>query len=307
MRLLPLLAMLLASPANAAPAFLLAWGTQGTASGQFDRPHTIALGPTGNVYVADERIQAFTPDGVFLAQWPITCAGFAVDAQSRIVAAHPGGINQVSIHDASGVEVARWGATGTGPGQFRSPYDVALDDSGHVYVTDYSNHRVQVFDASGAFLRTWGSQGSAPGQFLYPAGITIGAQGHVFVAENNNHRVQEFTRDGMFVAAFGSFGTAPGQFDTPNFLGADTRGNVFVCDQNNSRIQVFAGGGAFRTWWGGLGSGPGAFRYPNDVAVDDLGHSYVADTDNHRVQKFAPDASPVLPTTFGRIKSAYRR
>ena len=116
MRLLPLLTLLLAIPAHAAPAFLLQWGTQGTANGQFDRPHTIAVGPTGNVYVADDRIQTFTPEGVFLAQWPIMCAGFAVDAQSRIVAAHPG-VNQVSIHDASGAEVARWGTTGTGPGR----------------------------------------------------------------------------------------------------------------------------------------------------------------------------------------------
>lgn len=304
MRLLPLLALLLAAPAQAAPAFLLQWGTQGTAPGQFDRPHTIAVGPTGNVYVADDRIQAFTPEGVFLAEWPIQCAGFAVDAQSRIVAAHPG-LNQVSIHDASGTEVARWGATGTGPGEFKSPYDITLDDSGHVFVTDYSNHRVQVFDAKGTYLRSWGTQGSALGQFLYPAGITIGAEGHVFVAENNNHRVQEFTRDGVFVAAFGSFGTAPGQFDTPNFLGADTRGNVFVCDENNSRIQVFAGG-LLKTWWGGLGSGPGAFRFPNDVAVDAAGNSYVADTDNHRVQKFAPDPTSAIPTTLGRIKSSYR-
>jgi DNA-binding beta-propeller fold protein YncE len=79
-----------------------------------------------------------------------------------------------------------------------------------------------------------------------------------------------------------------------------------VCDENNSRIQVFAAGGAFRFAWGGLGSGPGAFRFPNDVAVDAAGNSYVADTDNHRVQKFAPDPSPAVPTTLGRVKAAFR-
>jgi tripartite motif-containing protein 71 len=168
MRFLPLLILILAAPAQAAPAFLLQWGTQGTAAGQFNRPHTIALGPGGTVYVSDtgnDRIQEFDASGAFLSQWPILCAGFAIDSQSRIVAAHPG-VNQVAVYDAGGIEVARWGETGTGPGQFKSPYDVALDDSGHVFVTDYSNHRVQVFDATGAFLRTWGTQGSGPGEFF---------------------------------------------------------------------------------------------------------------------------------------------
>jgi len=48
------------------------WGTPGKAKGQFHLPHSIAFDDDGKLYVADrsnERIQIFSPDGVFLGQW----------------------------------------------------------------------------------------------------------------------------------------------------------------------------------------------------------------------------------------------
>ena len=38
-----------------------------------------------------------------------------------------------------------FGSRGKGPGQFKGPYGVAVDNSGVVYVCDSYNHRVQVF------------------------------------------------------------------------------------------------------------------------------------------------------------------
>jgi DNA-binding beta-propeller fold protein YncE len=48
------------------------WGTRGSAPGQFDAPHAIAIDPQGRVLVADRpnsRIEIFDQDGEFLAQW----------------------------------------------------------------------------------------------------------------------------------------------------------------------------------------------------------------------------------------------
>ena len=42
-----------------------------------------------------------------------------------------------------------WGSEGSGDGQFDNPWDVALSDTGQVYVTDINNHRIQRFDAEG--------------------------------------------------------------------------------------------------------------------------------------------------------------
>jgi sugar lactone lactonase YvrE len=48
------------------------WGKKGSAQGEFNEPHGIALDSAGRVFVADRvnaRIQIFDPDGKFLAEW----------------------------------------------------------------------------------------------------------------------------------------------------------------------------------------------------------------------------------------------
>jgi len=52
--------------------FVKAWGTHGTAPGQFDSPHSLALDSQGRLFVADRsnsRIQIFDQDGHFLMEW----------------------------------------------------------------------------------------------------------------------------------------------------------------------------------------------------------------------------------------------
>jgi hypothetical protein len=41
--------------------------------------------------------------------------------------------------------ITGWGSTGAGDGEFDSPFGVAVDFNGKVYVTEYWNHRVQKF------------------------------------------------------------------------------------------------------------------------------------------------------------------
>ena len=53
-------------------SFIQAWGSKGTAPGQFDLPHTIAIDSQGRVFVGDRsnaRIQIFDQNGTFLDQW----------------------------------------------------------------------------------------------------------------------------------------------------------------------------------------------------------------------------------------------
>jgi DNA-binding beta-propeller fold protein YncE len=52
--------------------FIKAWGHHGSAPGEFDVPHGLAMDSAGRLFVADRannRIQIFDQDGNFLAEW----------------------------------------------------------------------------------------------------------------------------------------------------------------------------------------------------------------------------------------------
>lgn len=211
-----------------------------------------------------------------------------------LVAAAPAGAQTATFQ-------LEWGSTGSGAGQFWIPWDVAVDATGAVYVSDFSStsgrpHRIQKFTGTGAFVAQWGSQGSADGQFDEPRGLAIDDAGILYVCDTRNRRIQKFTTAGAFVAAFdvpgGPFGGSE-----PYDVAVEPGFDVYVCDRVNDAILRFDPQGALVTRWGGPGSGDGQFSEPWSVAADRAGHVFVADRNNHRVQKF--DASGTFLAAWG--------
>lgn len=148
--------------------------------------------------------------------------------------------------------VRRWGASGSGTGQFNTPDDVALAPDGTLYVTDTFNHRIQHYSDVGTLLGGWGSLGTGNGQFNNPVGIAVAPDGSVWVTDNSNHRLQHFTAAGAWIATFGSFGNGTSQLFFPGGVDLDPAGNVYVADQGNRRIQVLSPGGTFSSFPTGL-------------------------------------------------------
>ena len=134
--------------------FVACWGKSGTADGEFNRIRALALGPDGNLYVADScnhRIQVFTKAGEF---------------------------------------VKAIGTEGDAPGQLKYPYDVAFGPKGDLYVAERGNHRVQKFSAAGVSEGVWGGPGRQPGQLADPWALVVDRKGRVHVIDTENHRVQ---------------------------------------------------------------------------------------------------------------------
>jgi hypothetical protein len=198
---------------------------------------------------------------------------------------------RVQKFTANGTFLDKWGAGGTGEGEFDRPGGIAIDTGGNVYVADEFNHRIQKFTSDGAFLSEWGSEGAGDGQFDRPWGIAIDEGGNVYVADRDNHRVQVFNSDGAFINKWERRGSGEGEFEFPGAIATDGIGNIFVADTENHRIQKLTTDGTYVSEFGEIGSDLGMLGRPVGVAVGGSGKIYVTEIKNNRVQVFSADST----------------
>lgn len=168
--------------------------------------------------------------------------------------------------------------------ELRHPWGVAVDEHGHLLISDYGNHRVVVCDQFGVFLSEFGSKGSKDGQFLGPTGIAVDQTGIIAVADWDNHRVQLFSPTGSFIGKFGEKGDEKGQLFHPAGIAIDRNSNLAVVERDNHRIQVFSLDGNTNNMFGSLGSGKEEFNSPTHIAIREEDNSYfIADSGNNRL------------------------
>ncbi len=199
--------------------YIMKFGSRGNGEGQFNSPWGIAVDRVrGYVYVVDSanfRVQKFDMSGEFVMSWGsfgngdgqfYFPRGVAVDQSDGSVYVVDMGNHRVQKFDTSTNVLpqllTKWGGSSEPghassqlaqeAGQLRSPWGVAVDGAGDVYVTDTGNHRVEKFDKEGNFITQWGGYGNGDGQFNFPYGIAVDAKGSVFVVDSGNTRVQQF-------------------------------------------------------------------------------------------------------------------
>ena len=155
---------------------LHSWG-----KGLYTMPHAIRLDPEGNVWTTDaasSMVYKFRPDGTQLLKieiggQPANCPNnfcsttdiaFARDGHLFISDGYRNA--RILEYSADGRKLNEWGAPGTGPGEFRLPHSIQIDERNIIYVADRENGRVQRFDRSGKFLGEWTQYGKTFGLAL---------------------------------------------------------------------------------------------------------------------------------------------
>jgi DNA-binding beta-propeller fold protein YncE len=104
--------------------------------------------------------------------------------------------DRVQRLSSDGEFISSFGSPGSGPGEFRYAWGIAIDSSDDVWVADWRNDRVQHFASNGEFISSIGSSGHGDGEFNRPSGVHVSDGGDVYVADWLNERVQVFDRDG---------------------------------------------------------------------------------------------------------------
>jgi streptogramin lyase len=291
-----------AAPAHAQLQFLKQWGGTGTGNGKLQgNPFDLATDAAGNVYVADsgnDRVQRFTPEGEFTGKWGSSGSQNGQFTEPSGIHVGPRGsvyvADYVSDPDAriqmfngAGRFLTAWQSPEVGG--LNSPFGIATDGAGNVYVTDQGNARVQRFSSTGVFISSFGG----PGNFDQPLGITVDGAGNVYVVDNINDNVQKFTSTGAPITTF-DFGSG---LQGPIGITTAPDGTLYLTDSDNDRVLHFTPDGAVLGQFGGSGPGSGRFLDPTGVATDCRGNVYVLDAGHNLVQKFGDPDDPPPPCT----------
>jgi Gluconolactonase len=197
-------------------------GVAGAANGigtaaQFKYPTSIAADLYGNLFVADfsnNKIRKITSDGTvsdFGGTGYNGPSGIAVDINGNVYVADQTS-RKIRKITPSGVMTTLAGAGTNGAldglpttAQFGSPWDITVDPSGNVYVTDGNNNNIRRITQTGV-VTTLGASTNATSGFLdginteallyYPTGLCMDVTGNMYVFDNNRIRkISAFTFD----------------------------------------------------------------------------------------------------------------
>ena len=290
--------------AGLAGAFLGFSGDGGPASKARISATDVAIDAAGNVYVADtenHRVRRIDAAGVITTLAGTGEHGFSGDG---------GPAAEARLH---------------------TPYGVATDAAGNVYLADSGNHRVRRIDAAGVIttLAGTGRRGfsgdggpAVEAQLRLPHGVAIDAAGNVYVADSSNNRVRRIDAAGVIttLAGTGRRGfsgdggpAAEARLEFPTDVAADAAGNVYVADLFNQRVRRIDAAGVITTLAGtgergfsgdeGPASEAQLFR-PWGVATDAAGNVYVSDSRNHRVRRIDPAGLITTYAGTGRFESS---
>jgi uncharacterized protein (TIGR03437 family) len=269
-------------------------GDGGPATSARIDPYNLAVDAAGNLYLVDysnSRVRMVTPDGRIR-----TVAG----------ASHLSGD----------------GGPATGA-VMHTPYDVAFDRLGNMYVADTSNHVVRKVDAAGK-IGTYAGTGDNSStvdsgiatqvNLNAPRGLATDVAGNLYIADYGNCRVRRVGADGNIttVAGTGSCldsgdgGPATAARLSPWAVAVDAAGNLYISDATHARVRKVAPDGTIGTVAGTGTAGSGndgipatesALNSPYGLAVDKKGNLLIVDSGNHRVRMV--DAAGVIRAVAG--------
>ena len=226
------------------------FGRQGVGNGEFKYPLGIDISAEGKVFIADtgnHRIQLFDLNGDFLRMFTVTSAAgekpsdpvdVLASKLKNYVYVSDNDNHKIKVFNQSGTFQFVWGRFGEGPGEFRYPGMLAVNEYNEVYVVDVLNTRVQKFDPFGNHITDIGSWGVLPGKLFRPKGIAIDKKNKVFVSDSYMGLIEVFTDLGRFLGVVCENGKKR-QFRTPvGLFLIDKTERLHVVEMRGNKISV---------------------------------------------------------------------
>ena len=185
-----------------------------------------------------------------------------------------------------------------------TPYGVAVDGAGNLYIADFDNHRVRMVDVRGTITTIAGNgingytgdNGPAVNADLgTPSDVTFDAQGNLYITDYIQCVVRRVDANGIITTVAGNnFRGYTGdgglatqaQLNLPFRTSFDVAGNFYIADLGNNRVRRVDALTGIITTIGGTGAqgstGDGGLAIsaklyaPSSVTIDLAGNLYIA-------------------------------
>ena len=330
---------------------------------QLNSPFGVAVDVSGNLYIADFGnccVRKVSPSGIITTVAGIGYCGYSGDGGpatsaelNRIVDVAVDGIGNLYIADrdnhrirkvdTSGI-ITTVAGTGTygfsgdgGPAtsaQVNTPYCIAVDGVGNLYISDSNNHRIRKVNTSGVITTVAGIGGAGyysgdggpatSAQLGNTYSVLVDGSGNLYIDDFDNCSIRKVDTSGIIttIAGTGTCGyngdggpATSAQLYYPFGLALDGSGSLYIGDSYNNRIRKVNPSGIINPVAGNGTMGSGGYsgdggsatsaqlNSPAAVAADGSGNLYVADRDNHRIRKATP--SGVITTVAGTGSGGY--
>jgi len=328
-------------------------------------PYGVSVDTSGNIYIADKNnnvVRKVTASTGYISTLAGTGSvyyggdgdlatnamfyndyGVWVDGSGDIYIADSSNdrIREVNASTGDISTVAGTGSVGssgdTGPAtsaKVNTPYGVAVDGSGNIFIADSNNYRIREVNASTGNISTVAGTGTSgysgdggpatSAKIGQVKGIAVDSAGNVYFPDSTYCVVRELnvsTGNISTVAGNGTCGFAgdgaaatSAELYYPYAVAVDGAGNIYIADRSNQRIRKVTASTGYISTVAGNGtngySGDGAAATsadlfnPSGVAVDTAGNIYISDTSNSRI-RMVTASTGIISTIGGGVLSAF--
>ncbi len=196
---------------------------------------------------------------------------------------------EVVLLDGGGVPIQRLG----GEAGLVTPYGVAIDPEGRIFVGELRTGRLKVLSPGGIPVDEI-DLGKTVGRPVSPGRVTLGEDGRVYVADLDRNEILVLDARGDFVRSFGTF-------EYLQKAGPGGGGTVIGLSARGTAVKVFSREGNLLRSFGEHGDpAERNVSFPTGFAVDTRGRIWIADAFQHRLKVFSMDGAFLF--NFGRIE-----
>lgn len=250
-----------------------------------------------------------------------TPLALALDAKNHDLIVSSFRSSEIIILDKNGTLVKKMGREAG----LDSPYGVAIDGQGRVYVSEVQTGLLKIMSPGGALLSLI-DLSKVAGHVVSPGRLTLDKDGLIYVADLRGNEilvlndqgglvrsvgkfqylqkagmvngrllglsaygqaVQFFDQQGKVVLGFGAHGDeSKKNFSFPTGFAVDARNRLWIADAFQHQLKVFSLDGTHLFNFGRQQQGENGFLFPVDLCFGDNGQLFVLEKGANRIQLF---------------------